>query len=335
MSPSPIAAASNKSPREIGNRLHSVILALIVIQTGLSVYELSLSRDAHDKVNLADTTKTAPRRLVLDPAWIETGGFCVANPTSRSLNSHDVCVYVDVVMETACLVLYLALRKGRGMENLDTIYNYNIPGLFLQALGHVDLANTFRARFLDSDEAVVHKFDLTPSEYYNTGWLPLFGWQTLAGLAFWAAFLKAAMFNVDTGKILFMVLPVTYAQLFIPMKYSFTYSQTVLLLAFSLNQLSRPVEEKDWSYASHPIFIGLPVLALSWFESLACQSIVRDYLYGHVAYDVYIPVATMAWYYWNYQRNKSDAGAGDEVVLSQKQQQQPNQQAKVEAKKEL
>jgi hypothetical protein len=119
---------------------------------------------------------------------------------------------------------------------------------------------------------------------------------------FWMCLIKASLPNVKTATVAVVVLGAQFFQLFVPNQFGFTYVQTVLMLAFSLNQLNRPTKEKDFSYALYAALVGLPVTMVGWMESTQCSAFVMDYLYGHVVYDAYIPCSMLVWYLTCYHR---------------------------------
>ena len=90
-------------------------------------------------------------------------------------------------------------------------------------------------------------------------------------------------------------------------KFDFTYVQTVLMTCFSFKELlQRPRAEKE--NISYPLFAAIVTLPLSyvgWMETTQCSSFVRDYLYGHVVYDAYIPISILMWYLLCYAHAKS------------------------------
>merc|ERR1719215_259494 len=102
-----------------------------------------------------------------------------------------------------------------------------------------------------------------------------------------------------------------FFQFFFPSRFGFTYVQTVLLLLFSTNQLLLPAEEKGRSYALFGIIVSFPVSLVGWVESTQCSVFVKDYLYGHLVYDAYIPCSMLFWYLWVFavNREKQDASA--------------------------
>jgi hypothetical protein len=87
-----------------------------------------------------------------------------------------------------------------------------------------------------------------------------------------------------------------YLQSFTPREFGFMYTQTVLLMASSINQLVRRKDEKNYQFALYPWLVGLPLIGIGWIESTLCLKFVKDKLYGHLIYDGYIPVSIAIWY---------------------------------------
>jgi len=112
------------------------------------------------------------------------------------------------------------------------------------------------------------------------------------------------MGNLKNSQIVVAAAIVVAAQLFIPNIFGFTFTQTILMLAFSINQLCRNVKEKDFAYAMYPTLVGLPLTMVGWMESTQCTNFVRDMFYGHLVYDAFIPISMLVWYCWCYARAK-------------------------------
>jgi len=76
----------------------------------------------------------------------------------------------------------------------------------------------------------------------------------------------------------------------IPSRFGFTYTQTVLFICFSWNQLSQPRANKNFAYALYAAAASLPLKLLAWLESMACGNFIIHYG-GHLLYDSYIPLS--------------------------------------------
>jgi hypothetical protein len=235
-----------------------------------------------------------PNDTFFDASW-KRDGFCVAHAEVEYWNSHDVCLYVDVAMATLLGLVYLGLHKTPGMEAANTLLFSNIPGILGHGIGHGAVGKQIRESGLEAASAVGTEFlaDKTSMEIVQS--LGLF-------LVFWAMLLKASMNNIQIKYLIPCVLVAMVGNALVPGNFGFTYVQTILLLAFSMNQLLRPSSEKDYFYATYPLFVGFPLTLVGWMESTQCSNFVRDYMYGHVVYDAYIPIATLVWYLVCYAR---------------------------------
>jgi hypothetical protein len=307
-------------PRRVGDLLHVAAIIINVAYVAVVVYEFSHASTAgssQDKLSLLEGSGSNATRRILDPAWIETGGFCIAHPESLSSNSHDVCLWVDTVMSALCLAMYMVLRNKPGMERISRLFVEGIPGVLAHGMGHASFAGIFRDRYLNNTGT--DRFESSPRAYFGWGVLPPLNKDVIVGYIFWIALLAGIMTNSSWSSVIMVMLVVSYIQMDVPTKYGFTYVQTIVMLAYSYNELRRSRKEKDFAYASHPAIVGLPLLAIGWMESLACRAFVRDYLYGHVVYDAFIPTSSMIWYYVNYRRISGSNSKGVSVAEKSKE----------------
>jgi hypothetical protein len=242
---------------------------------------------------LAGTFMRDPSFTFFDAQWKQEG-FCITNRDVPYWNSHDMCLYVDTAMALLSALLFLAWRKDPGMESANVIFQANIPGILLHGIAHGALSKAIREGTVNLDDG--HKYPIeiameknqTPLEM-ATALLPL--------VAFWFFLSKASMPQVANKYIVLASTLAVLRQLWTPNDFGFTYVQTILLLQFSINQLARPKEEKDdLGYFLYPAIVGLPLTLVGWMESTMCSTMVKDFLYGHLAYDAYLPLAVMTWY---------------------------------------
>ena len=232
-----------------------------------------------------------------DTSW-KRDGFCVAHAEVEYWNSHDVCLYLDMVMAALLGLVYLALRDTPGMEAANMFLFANIPGIVGHGIGHGAVGKQMRDLGLEGLEAAAAQQGFFQADQPSMEIAQQLGFFFL----FWAALLKASMSNIQTKYLIPCVLVAMVGNTLVPASFAFTYVQTILLLAFSINQLSRPASEKDYFYATYPLFVGFPLTLVGWMESTQCSNFVRDYMYGHVVYDAYIPIANLAWYLVCYGR---------------------------------
>jgi hypothetical protein len=304
--------------RWVGDASHVISLIGTITFAAAVMYEVSglQSRKAAAGSGSTTNSNASNSTRIFDPAWVETGGFCIANANESYGNSHDMCLWVDTCLALMCCVLYALWRKVPGMASANTLFQAGIPGVLVHGMVHGFAGNDFRkkyqAQISSSNKENVFLDDST--DLLSHGWLPPLDYNVVGHYLFWIFMFKAAMPNIRFSWITLLSVVVGYTQIWVPQIYGFTYTQTVLLLAFSINQLARPRAEKDWAYALYPVFVGLPLIVVGWMESLACHDWVGPYLYGHVVYDAYIPLAMMAWYTTLYLRNTSTASRSSSKV---------------------
>ena len=223
-----------------------------------------------------------------DPEW-KREGFCIANADTPYWTSHDLCLYADIVLAAAMAVVYRSLRDTSSMETNELI-KCNIAGMLVHGLGHGLIAKALR------DE-------LVPTHYNTTGWEAIEMMSAIDAVRiklpfalFFLVLLKSAMPNASWRTILHCTVLSSVCWLFFTTQFGFTYIQTVLFMAFELNQLWRPEQEKKlFVYAVYPILVSIPIGIVGWIESLQCSNGVRE-LGGHMIYDVSIPVCLTVFY---------------------------------------
>lgn len=233
-----------------------------------------------------------PSSTVFDAQWTQEG-FCITNRDVAYWNSHDLCLYVDTAMTIVSALLFFAWRKDPGMERANGIFQANIPGVLLHGLGHGALGKAIRDGTANLEDS--HKLPIEVAMEQHETTLEII--QSILPLAaFWFFLSKASMPQVSNVSIVLAASLATVRHIYTPNDFGFTYVQTILMLQFAINQLSRPASEKDLSYFLYPAMVGLPLTLVGWMESTMCTTMVKDWLYGHLAYDAYIPLAMMAWY---------------------------------------
>jgi hypothetical protein len=287
-------------PHWVGDMLHVISLLGTFVFAVTVVYEVSTAptrmlslTTTTALTNTSSTTHSA--RFIFDPMWMETGGFCIAHVDKSYGNSHDLCFWVGVVLSLACYGMNVMWRHTPGMSNANTMLQTGIPGVLAHGIMHMAYGQSIRNQYDASlpNENIFLK-DSTDLLWY--GWLPPLTWIVFVFFLFWLAMLKMIMPHVRMPSIVILSILVIIAQAYMPQIYGFTFTQSVLIVAFGINQLARPVIEKDWAYALFPAFVTIPLLVVGWMESLSCEDWVGPYFLGHVAYDTSIALGMMAWY---------------------------------------
>jgi hypothetical protein len=241
---------------------------------------------------IASTYMKDENSTFFDPQWKEEG-FCVTNAEVPFWNSHDMCLYVDIFFALGLTALYLAWRNDPGMTAANLLIKTGIPGMLLHGVRHGGIAKSYRDGTFGGEESQKLAFTVVWENNETivgvaVGFLPL--------LLFWFALSKASLPNIPNPRVAVAATLAFAGQMFVPQHFEFTYVQTILLVQFSLNQLSRDEKEKDFTYFLYPTIIVLPLTIVGWLESTMCSKFVQDYFYGHLAYDVYIPVSMIVWY---------------------------------------
>jgi hypothetical protein len=230
--------------------------------------------------------------VLFDAEWRKQG-FCVTHADTPYLTSHDLCLYLDTVLAILFGIVYLFLYKSPGMESANALVKFNIVGLLGHGIGHGLLAQAMRDGKMEPDGAgPMDENTLTDNWVVHEAGL----------LIFWLSLLKSSMSELN------MVYVFVFAQVaqavsisIVPLQLRFTYVQTVLFLAFSVNQLSRPKKSKDFEYALYPALVGLPLTVIGWLESTQCSSPLVQTFQGHVIYEAYIPISAMVFYFVCYR----------------------------------
>lgn len=247
---------------------------------------------------------------IFDPVW-RADGFCVSNKDVPYWNSHDLCLYFDTLACIVIAILYWALKEGPGMGAANELVKFNIPGILFHGIAHAALAKASRDGITPDPET------------------PQFGYEVLSKLSvseivyrmlpivvFWLFLLKASMPKASLHVVIPMTAVSMLFEFFTPRKFDFTYVQTVLLMVFSLSQLTRPSKEKDFVYGLFPLLLG-PIGVVAWIESTLCSKGVIDigghckqawtsvlfnaaklifFLFSIVIYDAFIPISIAVFY---------------------------------------
>jgi hypothetical protein len=205
---------------------------------------------------------------IFDPVW-QPDGFCVSNKDVVYWNSHDLCLYFDTVAAVLHGILFLALKDSPGMGPANELVKFGILGVFGHGLGHGAISKAIRDGVTpESDSGFDALSKMTAMEAIT---------RLFPFLLFWVFLLKASMPKTSLNVILPMTAVSTFFNILTPQRFGFTYVQTVLLLAFSVNQLLRPANEKDSpSYALYPVIVGFPVS--EWTNRLIACSITESIL---------------------------------------------------------
>ena len=87
---------------------------------------------------MATSSVTKDNPLFFDTEWTKVG-FCVTNPDIHYWTSHDLCLYVDVIMTIVCTILYLIFRTTPGMDCANFYLRNVALGMLIH--GHTGIWN--------------------------------------------------------------------------------------------------------------------------------------------------------------------------------------------------
>mmetsp|Transcript_8059 Transcript_8059/g.11610 ORF Transcript_8059/g.11610 Transcript_8059/m.11610 type:complete len:296 (-) Transcript_8059:544-1431(-) len=280
------AAAGDSTPainnsKQIGNMAHIAILANTAIFA------------------CAVVLNSKKGSVLFDDIWIPDG-FCVSNKDVPYWNSHDLCLYFDTIGSIVTGILYLMLKDVPGMGPANDLVKFNVFGIFAHGLAHGSISQAIRDGTLPENTSAL-------LDEMANDWTALEAFKRLAPLLiFWMGLLKASMPATSLKIITPLTVVTTILNMLVPAQFAFTFVQTILLFAFSLNQLMRPLEEKTVAYARYPLYVGLPLSFIGWLESTQCENFVIKYG-GHLLYDAYIPLAMITFYVVCYMDAKTQA----------------------------
>lgn len=235
-------------------------------------------------VNLALTigVMTGSSLVGYDKQWLQRG-FCVRQ--DHPVATESLC-FLFLVGAAIAAQLYL---QGKKMNpQLDSKIKGAIFSNLAHGGGHLFL-------YLIGGQVPKVDFTLSPE---GIGYVFVL-------LFFWTGTLKAVMISVSTAQSLALAVAAIGLQylLDVPAELSFTYTQSLLLMAGSLDQLNLPRDEKSFTYllvaASY-----LPLFAFFITESTQCSEFFADWG-GHALYDLYLAMLPFGLYFTVSQHEKS------------------------------
>jgi hypothetical protein len=155
------------------------------------------------------------------------------------------------------------------MEPANELVKFGILGVFGHGLGHGFISKAIRDGVTSESDFGFGALSKMTAIEAITRLFPL--------LLFWVFLLKASMPKTSFNVILPMTAVSTFFNISTPQRFGFTFVQTVLLLAFSVNQVLRPANEKDSpAYALYPVIVGFPVS--EWTKRLLACLITESFL---------------------------------------------------------
>eukprot|EP00553_Chaetoceros_curvisetus_P000632 CAMPEP_0204621600 /NCGR_PEP_ID=MMETSP0717-20131115/7253_1 /ASSEMBLY_ACC=CAM_ASM_000666 /TAXON_ID=230516 /ORGANISM="Chaetoceros curvisetus" /LENGTH=270 /DNA_ID=CAMNT_0051636043 /DNA_START=104 /DNA_END=916 /DNA_ORIENTATION=+ len=251
-----------------------------------------------------------PGNKFFDSDWIQHG-FCVIQKDVPYWNSHDLCLYFDIVLVCFGLLIYKSL-KGMpvpAMKSLDEVTLFSLLGHLGHGIIHGFIARNYREGGGEGAQHISSIEKLLQSDDEENMKMKIMKHMAV-NLGFWFALLKGILPNLALRKLSITAIVAVIGGLFVKDVLGFAYVQAVITIAFTSTQLVLPREKKEFSYATSAA--GPFVLSvIPWIESTACQSIAAK-MGGHLIYDVAIPVVIMvsycaSWHHYSGKKMKEKA----------------------------
>lgn len=241
-----------------------------------------------------------PGASVFDEDWVRHG-FCVYQKDVPHFNSHDLCLYCDVVLVAIGLLVWRSLRglPGRSMKYADETMLFGLLGHLGHGVAHGVIGAKYRSDEGVGTTQVTGLERLMMEEDVQMAVAK----SAVMTIALWFGLLKGIMARVPNAKVAIAAIVAYAGGLFVIDALSFTYVQAVLAVAFVSTQLTLPREEKDYVYAAFAAS-SVPVSIVPWIESTACQNVAMK-LGGHLIYDVSIPTTLIAAYYASWRHSST------------------------------
>lgn len=231
---------------------------------------------------------------LFDAEWAKEG-FCVVNKMVFYQSSHDWCFYLDMMLALLMTIIYWRLRERPGMISANALVKSHAMAVAGHGMGHALIAKGVRDGNIDTDQQTA--FQDMPVAH-------IIGYQ-IGLLIFWVSLLKAVCLQLSIKSVSVLAVVFNLVSILIPIRFVFTYVQTVILLCFSIDQLNQGKAAKGFEYALFAAVNGVPVILIAWLESTSCTSGLVQALGGHVMYDVYIALGSIVFYVMVYIRQQS------------------------------
>jgi hypothetical protein len=260
------------SYRGVGDAFHFINLANIAAY-GSCIYMFGGSKDG-----------------LFDSKWL-TEGFCLHDTETPFWTTHDVSCYVMLAMSVLGLAVWYLGHNKPGMDRANQLTFWALIGAIGHGLGHQLIANGKRMGYYPENGDAAFVEDLRGDPW----------WLILAKVGpgfplFWIPLVKTYMMNTTKNRMVGTAFVFQTASMFTPVKFGFSFTQSVLFAGLSLDQLFLPDNEKGFEYALWPILTVVPSGIFTWIESTGCTTspLMKDH--GHVIYDVYMTTSYTLFY---------------------------------------
>jgi len=249
---------SYRSYRHIGDVLNYSSIALNLGMTAMAMLGLP-SRSAYD-------------------SWWTANGFCVNEADSRSFDTEVLCCLVLVTSAvTTQLFLNQLLKNKSNQSSLDPQLQSKLEGSVLANAAH-GIGHLFVYFSPGPPPPILLEKD------------PLAVANIVMLICFWVGVLRAVVLSIpNNSAAFFLAVIILTAQylLKVPPNFSFTYSQSIILLAGSADQLFLPRERRGSFVYALIAATYLPTLFLYGLEMTQCSGILAP-IGGHGVYDTYL-----------------------------------------------
>jgi hypothetical protein len=274
--------------------LFSAVVFAVSVITLVDQQKNDGGHDQHDNNGNNEngiSNKSSSSFLSFDPQW-QREGFCVAHPETPSVSSHAVCLYVDVLLAVVMALTYWPHRNRTALRHANLLVSTNVLATIGHGLAHGGLAYHMYQQLQQKQTGMANEDAAVQTKETAT----MMDWFVLPVL-FWLPLMKASMSNAPMVVVAISALLANGLLTTVPPNLGFTTVQTILLVAFSCDQLLRPPDEKrDLHYVLFAWMVSFPLTLVGWMESTMCTAFVRSALYGHLGYDAYIPLSLLAFY---------------------------------------
>jgi hypothetical protein len=234
------------------------------------------------------------RFFFFDREW-QREGFCVTNRNQPVLSSHAICLYVDLAFALLMAALYWPYRHRVELQHANLLISMNALGTIGHGIAHGAIAYHMMLS-QSSGEDHDTKGDVVAEQQVKDEAASQLD-RLVFPVLIWLPLMKATLPNAPLAVVAVSAWVANGVVTSLPSKMGFAAVQTILLVAFSLNQLLRPrVEKMDLHYSLFAWMVSFPVTLVGWMESTQCTAFVRNALYGHVVYDAYISLSAIAFY---------------------------------------
>ncbi|KAL9178390.1 hypothetical protein ACHAXT_000037 [Thalassiosira profunda] len=231
-----------------------------------------------------------------DEDWVQHG-FCVVGKDVPYMNSHDLCLYFDVVLVAAGLLIYRVLRgmPVPDMKVADELLLFNLLGHLGHGILHGYIGSMFRNGSYKGAEEIteMEKLMVLSSEEEDSAKLQIVT-RVMIGILFWVGLLKGVVPKVSMGVVSVLAVLIYIVGTCVRDVLGFAYVNAVITVAFSYSQLAMPREAKQYVYAAFAA-VAMPITIIPWIECTMCTEFLSKFG-GHLVFDVSIPVLLTAAY---------------------------------------